>query len=146
MKSLRDRLARVAQEYTDEDRIIIEAKGWLLDCFGHDEDAADYIADMSVLEVILTVDKHYVGGWSHFVETATYPLTSEELEEAAAELDEEAFMWVAYCTTCKGAIETARDRRIVAAAAIAHVSRYPEHQVIVGTEILGREYGVCVAP
>lgn len=146
MEDWRERLAWIAQGYTDNDRTIIEAKGWLLDCFGHDDDAADYIANMSVLDVILSVEKYYVGGWSHFVETATCPFTTEELDEAAAELDDEAAMWVAYCTTCRGAIEAAHDRRMVVEAALTHVRKNPNHQVIVGQEILGRSYGVCVSP
>src|SRR5690606_17612390 len=39
-----------------------------------------------------------------------HPFTPEELEEAAAELDEEAAECVAYCTRCGGAIEVAHDR------------------------------------
>ena len=74
------------------------------------------------------------------------PFTPEELSEAAAELDEEAFEWVAYCTCCGGAIEVAYDRRLVLTAALTHTQRYPEHQVIVGTEILGRSYAVGVEP
>ena len=74
------------------------------------------------------------------------PFTLEELEEDAAELDEEAAEWVAYCTTCKGAIETSYDRIPVDAAALVHAIRHTEHQVIVGKEILGRRYGVSVRP
>lgn len=72
------------------------------------------------------------------------PFTKAELEEAAAEFDEEATEWVAYCTTCKGAIEASYDHRLVLTAAITHTQRNPEHQVIVGTEILGRAYAVSV--
>jgi len=72
------------------------------------------------------------------------PFTPEELAEASAELDEEAAEWVAYCTTCKAAVETAYDRRFVEAAALTHVIRRPAHQVIVGKEILGRGYGVAI--
>src|SRR5690606_28245978 len=72
-----------------------------------------------------------------------HPFTPEELEEAAAELDEEAAEWVAYCTRCGGAIEVAHDRIRVDAAALVHAIRHKEHQVIVGKEILGRKYGVC---
>jgi len=74
------------------------------------------------------------------------PLTQDELIEAMAALDEEAYEWVAYCTTCKGAIEASYDHRLVLTAALAHVNQRPEHQVIVGTEILGRAYAVSVEP
>src|SRR5690606_4933739 len=75
------------------------------------------------------------------------PFTSEELGEAAAELEEEICERVAYCTTCKAAVAAAyNDRRIVEAAARAHARRRPAHQVIVGKEILGRSYGVCIEP
>ena len=74
------------------------------------------------------------------------PFTQEELAEAMAELDEETFEWVAYCTYCGGAIEVAYDRHLVLTAALTHTQRYPEHQVIVGTEILGRGYGVSIEP
>lgn len=72
------------------------------------------------------------------------PFTQEELAEAMAELDEEAFEWVAYCTTCKAAVESTYDRRIVETEAIVHARRFPTHQVIVGQEILGRSYAVGV--
>src|SRR5690606_21011910 len=101
----------------------------------------------SVLEVILSVERHYAGGWEHFVETATCPLTAEELDGGtAAEPSPLGAMWLAYCTTCRGALESARDRRTVETAARIHVNRCHGHQVIVGQEILGRDYGVCVAP
>ena len=74
------------------------------------------------------------------------PFTKEELEEAARELDEEAAEWVAYCTTCKAAIETSYDRIPVDAAALIHAIRHTAHQVIVGKEILGRKYGVSIEP
>jgi len=74
------------------------------------------------------------------------PFTKAELEEAAAELDEEAAGWVAYCTTCKAAVGTSYDRISVDAAALIHAIRRPEHQVIVGKEILGRSYGVSIEP
>jgi len=74
------------------------------------------------------------------------PFTQAELAEAAAELEEEAAEWVAYCTTCKAAVETAYDRRFVDAAALTHVIRHPAHQVVVGKEILGRSYGVSIEP
>lgn len=67
-KDTRERLARVAQGYTSRDQLIREARGWLLDCFGHDEDTAAYIETMDVLEVILAVERHHVGGWDHFAE------------------------------------------------------------------------------
>jgi len=56
-----------AKGYTDDDPIVREARGWLLDCFGHDEETAEYIEIMSVLEVIIAVERHYAGGWEHFV-------------------------------------------------------------------------------
>lgn len=31
MKDRRERLARIAQGYSDNDRIILDARGWLLD-------------------------------------------------------------------------------------------------------------------
>jgi len=74
------------------------------------------------------------------------PFTLEELAESFRELEEEAFELVAYCTTCKGAIEASYDHRLVLTAALAHVNQRPEHQVIVGTEILGRAYAVSVEP
>ena len=74
------------------------------------------------------------------------PFTMEELAEAAAELDEEATEWVAYCTTCKAAVQTSYDRRFVDAAALIHAIRRTDHQVIVGKEILGRSYGVSIEP
>lgn len=67
-KDTRLRLAQLAEEYAETDELIIEARAWLLDCFGHDEDAADYIETMSVYEVILAVERYYAGGWDHFVE------------------------------------------------------------------------------
>ena len=73
------------------------------------------------------------------------PFTKAELEEAAAELDEEAAGWVAYCTTCKAAVGTSYDRISVDAAALTHAIR-TEHQVIVGKEVLGRSYGVSIEP
>lgn len=73
------------------------------------------------------------------------PFTLEELVEAWRELEEEIYEWVAYCTTCKAAVEAAYDRRIVETAAIAHARRRPAHQVIVGREILGRSYGVGIS-
>ena len=66
----RERLARVAQGYTNDDPIIQDARDWLLDAFGHDEDAADYIETMDVFQVVLAVERHFGGGWDHFVETA----------------------------------------------------------------------------
>ena len=74
------------------------------------------------------------------------PFTKAELEEAAAELDEEAAEWVAYCTRCGGAIEVSHDRLSVDAAALIHAIRNTAHQVIVGKEILGRKYGVSIEP
>lgn len=62
------------------------------------------------------------------------------------ELEEKAYEWVAYCTDCKAAVEVDDDPHIVQAAALTHVNRFHGHQVIVGQEILGRSYGVCVAP
>lgn len=66
-----ERLARVAKGYTEDDRLIREARGWLLDCFGGDEETAEYIETMDVLEVILAVERYYAGGWDHFVELAS---------------------------------------------------------------------------
>lgn len=74
------------------------------------------------------------------------PFTQAELEEAAAELDEEAAGWVAYCTTCKAAVGTSYDRIYVNAVALIHAIRRPNHQVIVGKEILGRSYAVGIEP
>jgi len=74
------------------------------------------------------------------------PFTQEELAEAMAALDEEAFEWVAYCTYCGAAVEAGNDRRIVETVALMHASRNPKHQVIVGREILGRSYAVGVEP
>ena len=54
--------------------------------------------------------------------------------------------WVAYCTTCKAAIEECQNGHFAEGAARDHVRKNPEHQVIVGQEILGREYGVCAEP
>lgn len=73
------------------------------------------------------------------------PFTLEDLKEAAAELDAEAAEWVAYCTSCGGAIEVAYDRIRVDAAALVHAIR-TEHQVIVGKEILGRSYAASIEP
>jgi len=74
------------------------------------------------------------------------PFTKAELEEYLRELEEAAFELVAYCTTCKGAVESSCDHRLVLTAALTHAHRRPGHQVIVGAEILGRAYGVCVEP
>jgi len=74
------------------------------------------------------------------------PFTPEELKESAAELDEESAEWVAYCTRCGGAIEASCDHRLVLTAALTHVHLRPGHQVIVGTEILGRSYAVGAEP
>ena len=54
--------------------------------------------------------------------------------------------WVAYCTACKAAVEASYDRRTVETVALIHAGRNPEHQVIVGKEILGRGYAVGVEP
>ena len=67
-----ERIAQLAQELSEGDRLIQEAKSWLLDCFGHDEDAADYIESMSVLEVMIAVERYHFGGWDHFVELANF--------------------------------------------------------------------------
>ena len=74
------------------------------------------------------------------------PFTQEELAEAMAELDEEAFEWVAYCTYCGAAVEVSSGRRIVETVALMHASRSPNHQVVVGREILGRSYAVGAEP
>jgi len=79
------------------------------------------------------------------VDLANYIITM--LRKEAEQLDEETVELVAYCTTCKAAVAAAyNDRRIVEAAARAHARRRPAHQVIVGKEILGRAYGVCIEP
>jgi len=69
-----------------------------------------------------------------------------KLKEYLQELEEEAFELVAYCTTCKGAIEASYDHHLALTAALTHAQRHPEHQVIIGTEILGRAYAVSVEP
>ena len=69
-KDMRQRLAQLAQEFSEGDQLIQEARGWLLECFGHDEDAADYIETMTVLGVMIAVERYHVGGWDHFVELA----------------------------------------------------------------------------
>ena len=79
------------------------------------------------------------------------PYTKEELAEALAEVPWEKAKimggeWVAYCTYCGAAVEVSSDRRIVETVALMHAARNPEHQVIVGREILGRSYGVCAEP
>lgn len=68
----RERLARVAQGYTNDDPIIQDARDWLLDAFGHDENAEEYIETMSVFEVVLAVEAHFGGGWTGFVETGQF--------------------------------------------------------------------------
>jgi len=73
METRRERLARIAQGYTDDDPIIQDARNWLLDAFGDDDDVADYIENMSALEVILSVDRYFGGGWEYFVETSVLP-------------------------------------------------------------------------
>lgn len=69
-KDMRRRLAQLSEKYADGDQLIREARGWLLDCFEYDEDAADYIESMTVFEVMIAVERHHVGGWTHFVELA----------------------------------------------------------------------------
>ena len=66
----RERIERIAQCYDEGDPIIQDARGWLLDAFGNDEDVVDYIETMDTFEVVLAVERHFVGGWEHFVETA----------------------------------------------------------------------------
>ena len=67
-KETRQRLAQLAEELSDWDQLIWDAREWLLDCFGEDEETEDYIEAMSVLEVMLAVERFHAGGWSHFVE------------------------------------------------------------------------------
>ena len=66
----RARIARIAQRYDDTDPIIQDARAWLIDAFGHDEDAEQYVEEMDVFLVILAVELHFGGGWDHFVELA----------------------------------------------------------------------------
>lgn len=66
----RARIERIARRYDDNDPIIQDARYWLLDAFGHDEDAEEYIETMSTFEVVLAVERHFGGGWEHFVETS----------------------------------------------------------------------------
>lgn len=68
----RERLARVAQGYTNDDPIIRDARDWLLDAFAHDEETEEYIEAMSVFQVILVVEAHFGGGWAGFVETGKF--------------------------------------------------------------------------
>lgn len=68
----RARIARIAQRYDDTDPIIQDARGWLLDAFGHDEDAEEYVGSMDVFLVILAIELHFGGGWDHFLETGRY--------------------------------------------------------------------------
>jgi len=108
-------------------------------------DLANYIITMLREEIEVEEDQALVRKYRSLLATKR-PFTKAELSEAAAELDEEAAEWVAYCTCCGGAVEAAYDRRRAQAAALTHVHRHPGHQVIVGTEILGRVYGVSIEP
>ncbi len=68
----RTRIARLAQRYDDTDPIIQDARAWLIDAFGHDEDAEQYVEEMDVFLVILAVELHFGGGWEHFIDTGRY--------------------------------------------------------------------------
>lgn len=68
MRIDRDRIARIAQGYTNDNSIIQDARDWLLDVFGHDEEAKEYIEAMSVFQVVLMVEAHFCGGWADFLE------------------------------------------------------------------------------
>ena len=67
-----DRIARIAQGYTNDNPIIQDARDWLLDMFAHDEETKEYIEAMSVFQVILMVEAHFCGGWDHFVKPGTF--------------------------------------------------------------------------
>jgi len=44
-----------------------EARGWLFDCFGDDDDAFAIIDVASAITIFLLIQKHYEGGWAAFV-------------------------------------------------------------------------------
>lgn len=67
-----DRIARIAQGYTDDNPIIRDAREWLLEVFAHDEETEEYIKAMSVYQVILMVEAHFCGGWAEFLEAETF--------------------------------------------------------------------------
>lgn len=52
--------------------ILQDARGWLLDCFGHEEGATDAIHDMSAIEIQSYVNRFYHGGWDGFMLDGMY--------------------------------------------------------------------------
>jgi len=108
-------------------------------------DLANYIITMLREEIAAEAEQALVRKYRSLL-AAKRPFTEDELADAWQELDEESAEWVAYCTRCGGAIEASCDHRLVLTAALTHVHRRPGHQVIVGTEILGRSYAVGAEP
>lgn len=52
--------------------VLKDARGWLLDCFGHEDGATDAIHDMSALEIQSYVNRFYHGGWDGFMSDGMY--------------------------------------------------------------------------
>lgn len=52
---------------------IRDARGWLIDCFGGDEEARRYIELSNAAEILLSVERYYDGGWEGFVRDGGYP-------------------------------------------------------------------------
>src|SRR5690606_25844484 len=101
------------------------------------------------IDIVLVVCYHSIE--RRMITMKKRPFTRTELAEALRELEEEVIDyrsggWIAYCTTCKAAVEVDDNPRIVQTAALAHARRRPAHQVIVGWRVLGRAYGVCIEP
>jgi len=44
-----------------------EARAWLMDCFGDDDDAFAIIDTASAITIFMLVQKHYEGGWDAFI-------------------------------------------------------------------------------
>jgi len=64
---------------------VAEARSWLLDCFGDDEDAVEAIRLANHVVVVGYVQRHYEGGWVQFAKDgdAWSGLTPRERQLAA---------------------------------------------------------------
>ncbi len=64
LSAVEARRARL-EGYAEDAEMVAEARGWLADCTWADVDADD-IAEMSAAEILLGVQRHYVGGVDAF--------------------------------------------------------------------------------